>query len=495
MTSSDPALDVRAQRTRDVGAAPVDEPDADPGTEEVGGADRPDHEPGRRRRRVSKWDRPPPPKDWRWWVSNLGKTLIAAGLLMFAFVAYQLWGTGIETARAQRALEDDFETLLTETPPVTDDPVDAAPPSTTASEGRVAERAPAAPADGTDGGTDGPTRAESGSGRRAADEEAVPVPVDAQNLPEIVEGDALARLEIPRIGADHIVVAGVSTEDLRKGPGHYPDTPLPGQQGNAAIAGHRTTYGQPFYDIDVLEPGDEMVVTTPAGRFVYVVTGQQIVAPSDYEVVATVDPTAANLTLTSCHPRFTARERIVVSGELDVERSSPVGEAIIDYGRGPDTGADTDTGTTSADRAQNQPADSVAAGADGPTARDGEDGEGGATAGRDPDPASGTGDATGADPEAPADARPSVAAAPITAGAVADTELADAFADGWFSDPGAPPQVALWGLVVALIGVGASLLSRTTRRDWVGGLVGLVPFVVALYFFFQNVNRLLPPNL
>ena len=124
----------------------------------------------------------------------------------------------------------------------------------------------------------------------------------------IQEGDPVARIEMPSIGVDHIVVAGVGKSDLKKGPGHYPETPMPGQLGNAAIAGHRTTYGQPFFDVDKLEVGDEIIVTTLVGRYVYRVTGQQIVSPSDYQVVATVDPTRATLTLTSCHPKWTARE-------------------------------------------------------------------------------------------------------------------------------------------------------------------------------------------
>jgi len=73
--------------------------------------------------------------------------------------------------------------------------------------------------------------------------------------------------------------------------------------------------------------------------------------------------------------------------------------------------------------------------------------------------------------------------------------IADAFADGWFSDPAANPHVLFWGLLLALIGIGSYLISRRFRRDWLGAVVGLVPFVVTVYFFFQNVNRLLPPNL
>ena len=268
-----------------------------------------------RRARTSKWDRPPQPKDWRYWVGGLGKVLIATGLLMFAFVAYQLWGTGIETARAQNALEDDFNELLASTvPAVSTDPATTVPVDTAP----AVTLAPDAPP---------PIRA------RPPTTTAAPVAAEAQNLPAFQEGDVIARLEIPSIGVDNYVVAGVEKSDLKKGPGHYPETPLPGQLGNAAIAGHRTTYGQPFYDIDQVTPGDEIIVTTPAGRFVYIATGQQIVGPNDYQVVATTDPTIATLTLTSCHPRYTARERIVITSELDPTQSDPVGESVLNYGR------------------------------------------------------------------------------------------------------------------------------------------------------------------
>ncbi len=393
-------------------------------------------------RKLSKWDRPKPPKDWRFWVGGLGKVLIATGLLMFGFVAYQLWGTGIETARAQNALESEFDDLLASagvtTVPDSTVPVDAAPATTDVP----------------------PTTAS-------------PVPADAQNLPAFQEGDAVARLEIPRIGTDWIVVAGVEKSDLKKGPGHYPDTPLPGQLGNAAIAGHRTTYGSPFYSVEQLQPGDEIITTTPAGRFVYIVTGQQIVSPSDYQVVATTDPTMATLTLTSCHPRWTARERIVITSELDVAQSSPVGEPILNYGRpnepqvaeevptdvdSPTVSAPVDTATTGS-----APVDSAL-------------------------PGTGANDPTTRAPDTEAD---DAVAAPV-----ADHgEIADAFAEGWFSDPGANSQVALWGLALTVISIGAYLISRKTRHDSIGFLVGIVPFAIALYFFFQNVNRLLPPNL
>ncbi len=271
-------------------------------------------------------------------------------------------------------------------------------------------------------------------------------------------------------------MAGVQKSDLKKGPGHYPETPLPGQLGNAAIAGHRTTYGQPFYDIDQLEPGDEIITTTPSGRFVYVVTGQQVVSPSDYQVVATTDPTTATLTLTSCHPRWTARQRIVISSTLDQAKSDPVGESVLNYGRplGEASGSDQPTATT--------PDGTAADGtiADGTVA----DGEiaGGAIA-----------DEPALDPlaEPPADAGTT---SPFDDAAI-DQGIADSFDDGWFEDPAANSQVAFWGVLLALIGLGSYLLSRKARRDWVGLVVGIVPFMVTLYFFFQNVNRLLPTNL
>ena len=391
--------------------------------------------------RVRKFDRPPPPHDWRWWVGGLGKTLIAAGLLMFGFVAYQLWGTGIETARAQNALENEFEELLSTAPPVTTvAPLDSTPTTVDDPEASVPAATP----------------------EPEAEPAAVPVVVPVE------EGDPIARIEMPSIGVDNIVVAGVAKSDLKKGPGHYPETPMPGQLGNAAIAGHRTTYGQPFFDVDKLEIGDEIAVTTLAGRFVYRVTGQQIVGPDDYHVVATTDPTVATITLTSCHPKYTARERIIISGELDEAASSaPVTAAVLNYGRPldePDDAVADPTDTVVDSTVPSSDPDAVSVEED-PTIG----------------PATAVDDALEVPGDPDADA--------VSAG------IADAFSDGWFSDPGANSQVALWGLLLAAIGVLSYLVSRKAKRDWVGLTVGIVPFLIVLYFFFQNVNRLLPPNL
>ena len=405
---------------------------------------------------MRKFDRPPPPRDWRWWVGGVGKTLIATGLLMFGFVAYQLWGTGIETARAQSSLEKEFEELLASTPPITPAPTTNAPTptGTTAPTGTT-------PGDSVPDGTLPDDSIPAGTlPAGTTPDTASPVPVI--ELPRISEGDPIARIEIPRLDVGKWVVAGDEKGDLKKGPGHYPETPLPGQLGNSAIAGHRTTFGQPFFDVDKLEVGDEIVVTTLAGRFVYRVTGQEIVSPSDYQVIATTDPTRATLTLTSCHPKYTARERIIIYSELDTTATEGVvSEATINYGRplGEVTTDEPDPANTVVDPALDENGDSASVGGvpdDDPT--------------------------LSGDPAALDDQQ-------VNAG------IADAFSEGWFSDPGANSQVLLWGLVLAAIGVLSYLLSRKVKRDWVGLLVGIGPFVVTLYFFFQNVNRLLPPNL
>lgn len=447
-----------------------------------------------RRGRLRKWDRPPPPHDWRWYVGNLGKTLITLGILMFAFVAYQLWGTGIENARAQNKLENDFEELLASTPPVEFDAdfaiIESDAPDTGVADPAAADtKDPAVtesvPADSVDAepvdqAEREPALADSGDVEAPVLEAQPVVPVEDQNIPLLENGDALARIEIPRIGVNDIVVAGIETGDLKKGPGHFPDTPLPGQLGNAAIAGHRTTYGQPFHDVDKLQLGDDIRITTLNGEFTYKVTGQQIVSPADYQVISTSDPTRATITLVSCHPKWTAQQRIIITGELAPTASAPVGEPVLNYGRPAEPVASTEIALPSEGL-------DVADGVDGSPAGSGA--VSGNLAADDVDGAVPDDGITGNLADSPQSDVDRLGTAETNEG------IADAFADGWFSDPAANPHVGLWGLVVAAIAIGAYLLSRRTRRDWVGGLVGFIPFIVALYFFFQNVNRLLPPNL
>jgi len=186
----------------------------------------------------------------------MGKTLIAAGVLIFLFVAYELWGTGFAQRRDQKALKSQFDKITTPTT------VAGAPPDT------------------------------------------VPAPADG----------AIGVIRIPKIGVDQAVVEGVGVEDLKKGPGHYPGTPMPGEAGNSAIAGHRTTYGAPFNRLDELKNGDSITVRTRAGTFRYEVSSSSVVSPNE---VSVLDPTPDNrLTLTTCNPKYSAAQRLIIVANL-----------------------------------------------------------------------------------------------------------------------------------------------------------------------------------
>ena len=129
-----------------------------------------------------------------------------------------------------------------------------------------------------------------------------------------LKGDAIARIDIPSIGVSEYVVEGTDTDSLRKGPGHYPETPLPGEPGTSAIAGHRTTYGAPFRRIDQLERGDRILVDMPDGRFIYRVETTKIVDDQDLSVL---DPVGyQRLMLSACHPLYSAAERVIAFARL-----------------------------------------------------------------------------------------------------------------------------------------------------------------------------------
>jgi sortase A len=111
-----------------------------------------------------------------------------------------------------------------------------------------------------------------------------------------------------------VVVEGTTASALRAGAGHYPQTPLPCETGNVSIAGHRTTYGKPFHNVDLLKPGDDIILTTPIGSCTYKVDRQFIVRPEDTSVIA---PTPDGvLTLTTCHPKGSARQRLIIRATL-----------------------------------------------------------------------------------------------------------------------------------------------------------------------------------
>ncbi|MBV9283229.1 MAG: class E sortase [Acidimicrobiia bacterium] len=127
-------------------------------------------------------------------------------------------------------------------------------------------------------------------------------------------GDSLTRIKVPAIRVDVVVVEGITPTALRAGAGHYPQTPLPCEKGNVAIAGHRTTYGKPFADIDQLRVGDQIELDTPIGGCIYQLKRPPfVVDKSDLSVLnQTNDKT---LTLTSCHPKGSAAKRIIVKAD------------------------------------------------------------------------------------------------------------------------------------------------------------------------------------
>lgn len=190
----------------------------------------------------------------------LGRTLIGAGTLLLLFVVYQLWGTGLRESREQDRLEKKFAAIVQT----------------------------------------------AGSTGSADSLESVPT-----------RGEPVSRIKIPKIGLDKVLVGGVDMESLKKGPGLFPGSPLPGQLGNVAIAGHRTTYGAPFEDLDKIVVGDEIVFDTPTGTRTYRVHKEPYnVFPSNVEVVATKDPMRATVTLVTCTPKYTSWKRLIVEAEL-----------------------------------------------------------------------------------------------------------------------------------------------------------------------------------
>jgi sortase A len=206
-------------------------------------------------------------------VGVIGKILIAAGVVLLLFAAYQIWGTSFQEGHTQNALRSTLE-----------------------KESQNAEVKHAlAEADALDRLPTGPAK--------VAPTTAAPA-----------EGKPVGEIRIPVIGINQVVVQGVATQDLRKGPGHYIGTPLPGQAGNSAIAGHRTTYGHPFYNLNEVKPGDSIVLTTFQGIFVYDAVSSQVVSPSDGTVLK--NAFGAYLTLTTCNPRFSASSRLVVLAKL-----------------------------------------------------------------------------------------------------------------------------------------------------------------------------------
>ena len=327
-------------------------------------------------------------------LGGVGRTMITAGVLILLFVAYQLWGTGIRTAQAQDRLDDELAELLEQA----DGAIVGEATTTTSSTSTTVD----------------PTGSSTSTTPTSRLPATTAPSLPAELLPQ--EGAAAGQIVIDAIGVDWTFVEGVSVADLKEGPGHYPDTPLPGQAGNSAIAGHRTTYGAPFGNVDQLQPDDEITVTTIQGTFTYLVRQIEIVSPSQVEVLQPDhwdfdgDPTTIEnaLTLTACHPKYSARERIIIAAEL-------VGEPAPDTPR-PE---------------------------------------------RDPSA-----------PDGPVE-----------------------FEDNLSGDRAGAWPAVVWAAICALIWLVAWAIGKRWRRTrWPAYLVGIVPFMVALFFFFENFSRLLPAN-
>jgi len=206
-----------------------------------------------------------------------GELLIALGVLLGLFIAWQLWWTDLVGERAQARIVADLPW--------------PAPPTLEL------------------------------AGQRA--ERTGPAPV----LEAPADGTTFATLQVPRWGGEPSPISeGTSKRDVldRLGIGHYTGTAMPGGIGNFAVAGHRTTYGKPFNRVEELQVGDALVVRTEATWYVYRVTSTEIVSPRAVDVIDPVPglpdatPTIAQMTMTTCHPLFSARERYVVHAALDV---------------------------------------------------------------------------------------------------------------------------------------------------------------------------------
>ena len=223
---------------------------------------------------------------------NAGWTLIYLGVFTLGFVAHQLFVTSWFAQQNQPELaaervEQWESTEITEVV-VVPRPQDGS---------------------GSDGGVDDAATGSDG------DEVTEPLVLKVESPPEMGAAFALIRIpKLERLQDGWNVVEGVRTADLRNGAGHMPDTALPGQPGNAVISGHRTTWGQPFHELDALDPGDRIEVETALGTHIYAVREIRVVKPTDVWVA---DPREGGwLTLTTCHPKFSARERLVIAAEL-----------------------------------------------------------------------------------------------------------------------------------------------------------------------------------
>lgn len=212
-------------------------------------------------------------------VQIFGWTLIWSGVFIFGYLGWQLFGTDLVNAGVQAAAIEELETSLVEAQE------DLPTPETVDIEDYIEFE-------------------------------------DPGETPEVVwhqepspgTGEAFAFIRIPKISLEQALFEGVDPQTLKSGPGHMEGTPLPGQPGNSVLSGHRTTYGRPFFDFDLLENGDEIEVESAIGVHTYAIRQILVVEPTD--VWVTDDRPGGWLTLTTCEPKFSARKRLIVFAEM-----------------------------------------------------------------------------------------------------------------------------------------------------------------------------------
>ncbi len=499
-------------------------------------------------------------------LGSLGQFFTVSGIVVLLFVLYQLWGTSVQEAQAQESLRDDFADRLEDFTSLTD-PVAVVVPSASTIPAVLTNDESSAETD------DQASDDEDESSDAPAQTTTTRLSPQVRKLLFPEGGEDIARIKIPSIGVDKIVVEGVSVDDLRKGPGRYQRSVLPGEPGNTAFAGHRTTYGAPFHNIDNLVPGDEIQVTSLLGEFSYRVIGQSEkdrvgfcveegyreaeVEETDARTLRSVDPYAelsttttttttlppkdlpANfgvgaidgvtyfattdvrsellraaqveaeaaqaeeelvvaaeagvgrgafdgivdqpaelghfivapsdtcvlddwgdnrITLTACHPKFSARQRIIVVAELVGEPVAPVSrsEDIGGVSGSADDGLGADEGTEVASADTND--DTQSAGAAGGS-----------------DDTAGTGDTAST-------------AAAEPASTVSEDGALDAGL-GW--DTSVLPEALMWG-AFAIAGYLVMQFAARRWQKWPSLLIGAIPVGFLLFLTFEQFDRLLP---
>ena len=395
---------------------------------------------------------------------EVGLALVTAGLVVLLFVVYELVGTNLTEEHSQSQLARAFNAAVAAARPA---PATASPAGHRAATGKVGPGSGATASRRRRATSSGHAKSSIAGGTTAAPTVSFPVPSP---------GGALDHLVIPAIGVDRYVVEGVAELDLQMGPGHYPGTSLPGQDGNVGIAGHRTTFGAPFFRLNELVPGDFIYLTDTSGTtWVYDVIRQWVVPPSD---TAVLDGThLPELTLTTCNPRFEATTRLVV--RADLVKGLPRGTRLA--GELPASAPRTATAREPGSPRTTPPP--VTSSRPGPRA----------TQGTVPVTTSSTGTSrtstTARSKSAPGSGGPGVDSP--TVGPVA------ASASSGSGGSGAWPGALGWG-ALALLGWALTRIVASRRYHYAklgvvvcGALICLVP----LWFSFTNVVDLLPANL